>query len=213
MQRRTWIAGGLAVVVLVVVAWLAREHGSVARTGTPGETPGAASAASLEAWDGGGPITRTTHDRRIRDELQRRIIESLLLGPLDGSAPTAAAAPAAGTAPPPQPRTYGDDRDLDRAYIQHVMREDLFPLAQQCYEQLLERQPDAGGKVMLHFGIVGDPHLGGYVDDATIDAGTPEDIQDPEMQTCIRESMLSIAFAPPDKSGAVTVDYPIEFSP
>ena len=209
MQRR-WIIGGLAVVALVV-ALLARERGRAVPPAAPGETPVAASAAQLDAWDGGA-ITKTTHDRRIRDELQRRIIEALLRAPLDGGS-TTAEDPTSGTAPVPPPRAYGDNTELDHAYIQHVMREDLFPLAMQCYQQLLERQPDAGGKVVLHFGIVGDPHLGGYVDDATIDAGTPEDIQDPEMQTCIRESMLSVAFAPPAKGGAVTVEYPFEFSP
>ena len=210
MERRTQIVGGLAVVALALVAWLVHERDGGVRPGARG-TPGASatSAAPVEAWDGGA-ITKTTHDRRIRDELQRRIIESLL-APLDGG-PTPAEAPGSGPSTSP-PRAYGNNTDLDRAYIQQVMREDLFPLARQCYDQLLERQPDAGGKISLHFGIVGDAHLGGYVDDATIDAGTPEDIQDPEMLTCIRESMLSVAFAPPTKGGAVTVDYPFEFSP
>ena len=210
MPRARWILGGLAIAALCVLLLLrARSTGEVREH--PTALVPSATGMALEAWDGGA-LSATTHDRRVRDELRRRIIEGLLL-PLDGGrAPAVAEASATAPAITP-PRAYGENDPLDRQYIQHVVREELVPLARACYEQLLEREPDAGGRVSLHFGIVGDAKLGGYVDDASIDAGTPEDIQDPEMQTCMRESMMSIAFAPPAKGGAVTVDYPLVFSP
>ena len=214
MRRRT--LGILAFVALVALAiglaLRARLHAVDRAEG--GVAKGSTRPVDPQGWDG-GPVVGTVHDRQTRDELRRRILAAWST-PAGYDAPTPRAE-GQGPAPSPPgvpPRDYyGDNNELDRAYIQHVMREDLFPLARQCFGQLLERKPDAGGKVLLHFGIVGDPQLGGYVDDTAIDAGTPEDIQDPEMQTCLRESMNSIAFAPPKKGGTVTVDYPIEFSP
>ena len=37
-------------------------------------------------------------------------------------------------------------------------------------------------------------------------------ITDPEFQTCVRESMMSVSFAAPPNDGEVTVVYPITFS-
>jgi hypothetical protein len=157
---------------------------------------------------------RREHDRHVRDELRRKILESWARAAREAGAsedPGSAGGSTATTVL--AARAYGEDQKLDKEYIQHVMREELFPLARQCYEQLLERQPDAGGRVTLSYSIVGDAQLGGYVDDTSIDAGAPDDIQDPEMLTCMRESMNSVSFAPPKTGGAVTVDYPIELAP
>lgn len=59
--------------------------------------------------------------------------------------------------------------------------------------------------------IVGDPSVGGIVDQAKINAAT--DIPDPEFQDCMLNSMLSMVFEGPDSGGWVTVTYPFKFSP
>ena len=59
--------------------------------------------------------------------------------------------------------------------------------------------------------IVGDAKSGGIVDQAKINERT--DIADRELATCLRESMLSMVFAPPENNGWVTVTYPFRFSP
>jgi hypothetical protein len=64
---------------------------------------------------------------------------------------------------------------------------------------------------MLDFVIVGDAKVGGIVDQAAVDEKS--DIADPEFVTCVRESMLSMVFAPPANDGWVTVVYPILFAP
>lgn len=187
------------------------ENAGVASARPGASLPGPASTTSTT---GSAAFGETRHDRHARDELRRKILESWARAAQEAGTADDPALAAGGTATTVlAARAYGEDQKLDKEYIQHVMREDLFPLARQCYEQFLERQPDAGGRVTLSYSIVGDADLGGYVDDTSIDAGAPDDIQDPEMQTCMRESMNSVSFAPPKTGGAVTVVYPIEFAP
>lgn len=201
----------LAAFAIVLILRRPSESARVATGPSDGEPTGTASMASTTS-SAASPETR--HDRHARDELRRKILASWARAAQDaGTADDPALAAGSTATTVLAARAYGDDQRLDEEYIQHVMREDLFPLARQCFEQLLERQPDAGGRVTLSYSIVGDADLGGYVDDASIDAGAPDAIQDPEMQTCMRESMNSVSFAPPKTGGAVTVVYPIEFAP
>lgn len=209
MPRRA-IALLLVVLAALAIALLLRgrapEAGGTAAGAASGTTATSSAASPAE----------TRHDRRARDELRRKVLEAWTRAAAEAGATAVDEPGGGGAASSPTvlaARAYGENQELDGEYIQHVMREELFPLARQCYEQLLERQPDAGGRVTLSYSIVGDAQLGGYVDDASIDAGAPDAIQDPEMQTCMRESMNSISFAPPKTGGAVTVEYPIEFAP
>ncbi len=100
---------------------------------------------------------------------------------------------------------------LSPAYIQERIREDFKPMAAKCYEELLSRTPDAGGKAVMEFTIVADEKLGGIVEDTVLgDGGT---LVDPSFATCMRESLSTVAFAAPPKGGKTTVHYPFLFSP
>lgn len=135
---------------------------------------------------------------------------------------SAAAASATAKAPPreapsqaPPARAAGDeDRPkgrYDPKYIQKHVREDMFPLMRECYEEALSRRPKLGGKLILTFTIAGDPSVGGIVEEA--DFAEDSSIQDEEMRTCVRESLMTLTFEkPPEGGGYVTVRYPIEFS-
>ena len=105
----------------------------------------------------------------------------------------------------------GPSHNLTHDYIQARVREDFFPLARSCYETALAKSPKLGGRVVVDFMIVGDAKVGGIVDQAKINDRT--DIDDDEFKTCLRESMLSMVFAPPENDGWVTVTYPIVFAP
>jgi hypothetical protein len=100
---------------------------------------------------------------------------------------------------------------VDPKYIQARVREDLFPLALDCYNAALKRNPQLAGKLNVYFRVIGDHKVGGVVDEAKLLDGTT--IADPEMQTCVRESMMSVSFDAPPQDGELTVVYPIEFSP
>ena len=199
--------GGLGLAVLVAILFLVlhrpfrREAGST-RADSSQEERSADRAASLTTWDGGA-IGRTIADRRVRDALRKRIFDGWAADPASNLPPSPTSFPAR----PPEGTA------MDPKYIQDVMRSDLMPMASKCYEELLVRQPDAGGRVMMTFKIVGDDALGGIVEDADIDDTEPEAIHDEKLATCIRESLSTLAFPPPAKDGWVTVGYPIVFQP
>lgn len=109
---------------------------------------------------------------------------------------------------PSDPEAVGE---LPKEYIRERVREDLVPLALECYTSALEDDEELAGRLVFQFRIVGEPDVGGIVDDAQI---APEsDIQHAELQECMRESLMSMSFDPPENGGAVDVTYPFEFSP
>ena len=114
--------------------------------------------------------------------------------------------------PAPPPPDEGAPGKYDPAYIQQVVREDMFPLLRQCYGDALRRQPTLGGRLVFTFTIVGDSSVGGVVEDA--DFADESDLKDDEMRTCTRESMMTLSFdKPPSGGGYVTVTYPVLFAP
>lgn len=112
---------------------------------------------------------------------------------------------------PPLPEPAFEGPRIKKEYIQERVREDFFPLARGCYDDLLKRHPKIQGKVALHFTIVGDEGVGGIVEEASV--GDESTLRDDEFDTCMTESMLSMSFPPPKGGGVVTVIYPIAFSP
>jgi hypothetical protein len=199
--------------VLGFVVWVAMTNRG--GTGSGGAPPPTATPRGLasqpepresradDALGDGGRISKTVSDRRVRDELRRRILAGWAQG--EGEAAEAARAgrvPSSSDSP---------DGGLSRDYIRKVVREDFFPMAKGCYEELLSRRDAAGGRLDVKFKIVGDERSGGIVDEVEVvnDGG----LADERLSTCIRESMLSVAFEPPPKGGWVTVTYPIEMWP
>ncbi len=91
------------------------------------------------------------------------------------------------------------------------LQEDVMPLADECYEQALERDPSIAGGLGLQFAIIGDEDVGGLVESVELEDGS--DIQDPEMLECMRETLLSTIFPAPDDSGETDVRLTLEFSP
>jgi hypothetical protein len=204
---------GALVVAVTLVFWLGATGGGrgaedgrelSASSAQARQSPPVPSGASSPEYDGGA-IARTIADRRVRDELRRRI----LAGWAEGEGETAAAARAGRI--PPMPAS--PDGRIDHDYIRSVIREDMMPMAAKCYEELTARRPDAGGRIELAFKIVGDDKLGGIVDTAEVDGGIAGALGDAKLETCLRESLLSLAFRPPPNDGWVTVVYPMEFSP
>ena len=100
---------------------------------------------------------------------------------------------------------------LDKDYIQARIREDLVPIAKECYESALEDDPKLAGKIVMTFGIAGDEEVGGVVDEAAVDPTST--LTHPALGECMRESMMSLSFPAPEGGGRVAVTYPFEFSP
>ncbi len=149
---------------------------------------------------------RTLKDRERRDDLRRRIYAAFGEEP-----PPQEARRQARPKPAPLAQAPAAARgSLDKQYIQDRIREDFVPLAKECYEAALERDPKLGGKLKIDFEIVGDESVGGVVESAELSEDS--EIQDEEFMYCMRESMLSMSFEPPKGGGSVSVTYPFSFS-
>jgi hypothetical protein len=227
---RTWRR---LVVVLMVVAtallayrWWegasskAQRRSGAAMTESQDEEPNTGAAAALppthESVDAGVSHGAPKLDRaqadRMRDAIRALLAEAGVLG--ESGEPIEAAASASTFAFGSMPVLGLDDAGnprVDPKYIQARVREDLFPLALDCYNDALKRNPKLAGKLVVYFRIIGDRKVGGVVDEAKLVDGTS--IDDGEMQTCVRESMMSVSFDAPPHDGEVTVVYPIEFAP
>lgn len=174
-----------------------------ADVGTKDDPATAASASAGPAT--AGPIAKTVIDKKVRDELRKRILE----GWAASAEPEVAAAAKQGKLVPAPKGPDGGA--MDPKYIQEVVRSELFPMAQKCYEELLSRKDAAAGRVLMKFTIAADEKLGGLVEDAEVEADGG--VADERMSTCVRESLSTISFRPPAHGGVVTVEYPIVFSP
>jgi len=108
---------------------------------------------------------------------------------------------------PSEPEAVGE---LPKEYLRARVREDLIPLAQECYDNALADDETLAGKLVFQFRIVGEPDVGGVVEDAQL---APEsDIQHAELVECMRESLMSMSFDPPENGGVMDVTYPFEFA-
>jgi hypothetical protein len=181
------------------------------RGASGGARPGAPGAPEPGASPEGPKLDRPRADE-MRERLHALFAEAGALALMGGSPVEPDAAPEAG---PPRPFAAGafdaGPEKLSPEYIKDRVHEDLFPLAKGCYADALKRNPKLAGRLSVAFRIIGDPKVGGVVDEAHMADDTT--IADAEMQTCVRESMMSVSFDAPPNGGEVTVIYPIEFSP
>jgi hypothetical protein len=187
-------------------------------TGSPTEAMPSSSADPAKSWEAeiirsvaeephAPPkpgVKKTTRDKARRDEVRDLIYRAYgFTPPKPGQKASAGQSPHA-----PLGR---DAATISPEYIRERVREDFFPLARECYEAALERQPKLAGKLIISFVIVGDEDVGGVVDSAELAEGST--LADEELSTCMLESMLSLSFVAPSGGGSVSVTYPFELSP
>ena len=157
------------------------------------------------------PANDRAEARQARDGMRTEIMAALRrrdAGPAAKASPSPRSAPAA----VPPPREEESRGSYEPSYIQEVFHKDMFPFLKGCYADALRRQPKLAGKLVLAFTIAGDPQVGGIVEDA--DFAEESDLKDQEMETCVRESLMTLTFdKPPAGGGFVTVKYPVLFSP
>jgi hypothetical protein len=208
-SRRTGlILAAAAVLAVVVIANLRRRRVDAA---PPRAHASAAPSNAVVPPTARAVQPAAAEARRARDAMRAQILEAQrrrAAAAATASPPPPLPVPRGWAAPPPE-EPVGH---YEPSYIRQVVREDMFPLVRQCYESALERRPQLAGKLVLSFAIEGDPDVGGIVDEADFAEGTT--LQDEEMETCVRESFMTLTFdKPPSGGGRVTVKYPIEFAP
>jgi len=111
----------------------------------------------------------------------------------------------------PTPEQRAKLPQLDPQYIQEAIREQLVPVAVECYESALEDEPELAGQLLVEFTIVGAEEVGGIVEDALIQDDSTLD--NAFVRECIRESVMAVSFEPPEAGGEIKVVYPINFEP
>lgn len=185
----------LAVITVAVVGYVVWKR--------PAEpTPGAgASSASASALPPDVPTVRMR-----REMLRTKILTAIL----DEA-----------SAPPPREEPEHKGRSLTKAlvgvpavnfpteYLADIYTKQLGPLTRQCFEEAEKRKPGVGGTVEVRYVIVAAPHLGGYVEDATIDEST---IDDDELEECVHEAVLDLTFdRAPDQGGFKEAGFVMQF--
>jgi hypothetical protein len=114
--------------------------------------------------------------------------------------------------PPAGGPTNSEGLDEQAQYIRSRLRNDLWVLVRQCYAAEKQRDPTAQGTVYLVFKILGDPSIGGVVDDVTVDPAR-SDIKSAPFAECVENSMMTVGFPPPPSQMDMGVEYPMFLSP
>jgi hypothetical protein len=173
-------------------------------------TPHGAGAGSVADAPGRSAPAGGTDARPSRDAVRDRIAQAVRARhdvPVSSS----------GTRPDSQRAHAADEADgaplgsLNKDYIRTTVVDDVVPLVRECYEHLLERDETTRGRVVMSFDILGDESVGGIVDGVEFLEET--DLTDEGFGECVRESMASAVFEPPEGGGIVRVTYPFVFEP
>ncbi|MFO0562158.1 MAG: hypothetical protein U0269_29355 [Polyangiales bacterium] len=224
MNRGRALAVALFVVLVLALAWWARSSSlregaardatasgaSSAAVSSEAATRDAASAVGAFGLPSGFVAPReTVRDERLREQLRAALARVFAAAFDAGSAGRA------------------DERRatalLDRDYIRERIRGDFIPMASRCYELLQSRRPGFGGRMIMRFRIIAHEQLGGIVEDVSVedgarrDGGAPDAARtafgDAAFETCVRESLSTVAFRPPAQGGQLSVSYPLTLEP
>lgn len=213
-----------ALLALLVGAWLLLRGPSPAANPDPTPTheptptsttptPARATADADTTPDRSARARRLKTGAEARDELRQRILAAAATReatttttPTSKPKPTTTAdTPPRPTPPRPElaaPTTTPvplQDRTGNHPYLARVLDEQFIPLVDECHALAREQNPGLTGLLNLDVEIVGDADLGGVVD--SLEPSRNNEVHDPAMLECVRESLLSITLPAPDLAG------------
>jgi hypothetical protein len=108
------------------------------------------------------------------------------------------------------PKT-GEVPRLEKDYIREQMHE-LVEVFRECYNSRLVDQPDLAGTIKVEIALVGEPDVGGVVEDVAIIVDETT-LNDPFMTECVQQTIYTLELPPPADGGTATIRYPIVFEP
>lgn len=227
MKRRA-VQIGLVVMVVLVVAGLLAWVEPWNRGGRASAPPQAATQDSEDGGSQGGDepgvgVERVVETKRKISKRERERYEQAIRDAPGRRAQAAAQREGPSSTdlpledddrePSHDPGSGGltDRSDGKLAGLLQDLQDDVMPLADECYELALERDPTLQGGLDLQFEVVGDEDVGGLVD--SVELLETSELQDEEMITCMRETLLSTIFPAPEGSGSTGVQLTLRFSP
>lgn len=170
--------------------------GSRAPTPTPGPLPQVRSATAVAATA-----------RAERDALRDRIVAALAASLTPDGGP----APAARRADEPRPAGTLRDRIGGRESLAKRLNQEFMPLADECIELAQRDAPELAGMLVIGLETAADRELGAVVEDVTVPASNQ--VTNPELLTCIRETALSLRLPPPPTSGREKFEISVPIRP
>jgi hypothetical protein len=132
-------------------------------------------------------------ERARSDAMRERIRERLAARPSEGGGRGAGG----GDAPEPAADTDGLTNRMgpgSEALAAAVNRE-LLPLAQECIDAAIEREPTLRGTMAIEIDTIADAEVGAVVD--RVEFPADNGVNQAELLECLRESSLSMALPPP----------------
>jgi hypothetical protein len=150
---------------------------------------------------------RRVADRESREALVRAIAEARRRR----EDAAGAASTAGGSVPPGEHGTVDEPPTgrLSKEYIRSVVHE-ATPLIRECYEMALEEDQNLAGTLRARFSIAGEADVGGLVETVGVEADDGLAVS-ATLVECMRETVYSLQFDPPEGGGRVDVTYPFIF--
>jgi hypothetical protein len=154
-------------------------------------------------------ITEAMHAREVMAASEQRRAAGQDDGPAAATRGRRAGEPGAADEAPPAGAMI--DRTGNHAYLTRVMSQELMPLADECYDLARAQRPELAGMLVLDVEILGDEELGGVID--SVVPGAANELVDPGLLECVRESLLSTVLPPPELGGRDQIALSMRFSP
>lgn len=117
--------------------------------------------------------------------------------------------------PPPRREARGSgglvDRTGDHESMVEVMTDDLLPLADECIGMARETDPQLLGMLVLNFEIIAEEEIGGVIE--SVSPGEGNEVSNPELLECLRESILATTLPAPEHGGRDAVSISLRLAP
>ena len=189
------------------------------------ETERERASAEPEAKEVASKPSKRAGSKQDRDAMRRRIVDAMQAreraaaerggesAERGGGASSESREAAKAEAPGEAPSEPGNlvDRTGNHGYLMKVMNEDLMPLVDECYALARETQPELAGMLVVNVDIIGDEEIGGVIE--AVVPGQGNELLDPGLHECVRESLSSTTLPPPPEGGKDAVALSLRLEP
>lgn len=172
-----------------------------------------APSSSADAVD--KPVTEKRRlDKAEREAVRKKILEGIREHQARPREPKPSPTPDRRDEPESERSGTGGIKDRSDGELSNLIatiNDDLMPLADECYEQARETDPDLTGMLDINFQVIADEDIGGLVD--AVDLGQENEIENEALVECVRETILSTIFPSPNQTGEQGVRLTLRFTP